>query len=157
MDLATLSSVEQVTITRASAKDAQQLTCLCQASSSYQGVYAEAISTVELTAGYIAEHLVFRAVDQDAGLLGFYSLIREPPELDMLFVSDEAQGRGVGRLLVDHMIEQSRQIGLKGVRVVSHPPAEGFYRRVGARRIGTVPAKPPVTTWERPELWFTVT
>jgi hypothetical protein len=54
------------------------------------------------------------------------------------------------------MVEQSRQIGLKGVRVVSHPPAEGFYRRVGARRIGTVPAKPPVTTWERPEFWFGV-
>ncbi|MER6442793.1 GNAT family N-acetyltransferase [Streptomyces sp. NPDC001185] len=148
--------MEQVTITRASAKDAQQLTCLCQASSSYQGVYAEAISIVEVTAGYFAERLVFRAVDQDAGLLGFYSLIREPPELDMLFVSDEAQGRGVGRLLVDHMIEQSRQIGLKGVRVVSHPPTDGFYRRMDARRIGTVSAKPAVTTWERPELWFTV-
>ncbi|MFE2318428.1 GNAT family N-acetyltransferase [Streptomyces sp. NPDC059441] len=75
----------------------------------------------------------------------------------MLFVADEAQGRGVGRLLVDHMIEQTRQSGLAGVRVVSHPPAEGFYRRRGARRIGTVPAKPPVTTWERPELWFTIT
>ena len=147
----------QVTITRASAEDAQQLTRLCRASSSYQGVYAEAISTVELTPGYIAEHQVFLAADEDAHLLGFYSLIRDPPELDMLFVADEAQGRGVGRLLVDHMIEQARQIGLVGVRVVSHPSAEGFYRRVGARRIGTVPAKPPLTTWERPELWFTMT
>jgi GNAT superfamily N-acetyltransferase len=147
----------QVTITRASAGDAQRLTSLCHASSSYQGVYAEAISTVELTPGYIAEHLVFLAVDEDAHLLGYYSLILDPPELDMLFVADEAQGRGLGRLLVDHLIEQARQRGLAGVRVVSHPPAEGFYRRLGARRIGTVSAKPPMTTWERPELWFTIT
>ncbi|MFJ8769796.1 GNAT family N-acetyltransferase [Streptomyces clavifer] len=147
----------QVTITRASTKDAQRLTRLCHASSSYQGVYTDAISTVELTSDYITEHLVFLATDQEAHLLGFYSLIRDPPELDMLFVADEAQGQGVGRLLVDHMIEKTRQNGLAGVRVVSHPPAEGFYRRVGARRIGTVPAKPPMTTWERPELWFGIT
>ena len=146
----------QVTISRASAQDAQLLTDLCHASSSYQGQYAEAISTVELTPGYVAENLVFLAVDQDARLVGFYSLIRDPAELDMLFVSDEAQGQGIGRLLVDHMLEQSRLIGLAGVRVVSHPPAEGFYRRVGARRTGTVPAKPPMTTWDRPELWFTI-
>lgn len=146
----------QVTITRASTEDAQRLTRLCHVSSSYQGVYAEAISTVELTPAYITQHLVFVAAGQDAHLLGFYSLILDPPELDMLFVADEAQGRGVGRLLVDHMIEQTRQSGLAGVRVVSHPPAEGFYRRLGARRIGTVPAKPPMTTWERPELWFTI-
>ena len=156
MDVVTLSCVGQVTISRASAQDARQLTDLCHASSSYQGKYAEAISTVELTPAYIAENLVFLAIDQDNRLVGFYSLIPAPAELDMLFVADEAQGQGIGRLLVDHMIEQSRLLGLVGVRVVSHPPAEGFYRRVGARRIGTVPAKPPTTTWERPELWFTI-
>lgn len=143
-----------MTIAHASTGDAQRLTRLCHASSSYQGVYADAISTVELTPAYITEHLVFLAADQEAHLLGFYSLIRDPPELDMLFVADEAQGQGVGRLLVEHMIEQARQHGLAGVRVVSHPPAEGFYRRLGARRIGTVPAEPPMTTWERPELWL---
>ena len=145
-----------MTISRASAQDARRLTDLCHASGSYQGKYAEAISTVELTPGYIAENLVFLAADQGGRLLGFYSLIRVPAELDMLFVADDAQGQGIGRLLVDHMVEQSRLIGLAGVRVVSHPPAEGFYRRVGARRIGTVPARPPTTTWERPELWITI-
>ena len=145
-----------VTITRASGADAQRLTRLCRASGGYRGLYAEAIAAVEVTPAHIAEHLVFLAADQDAGLLGFYALIRDPPELDMLFVADRAQGRGVGRLLVAHMIERARQCGLAGVRVVSHPPAEAFYRRAGARRTGTVPARPPLTTWERPELWFTV-
>lgn len=156
VDAVTLPCVGQATIVRASAQDAQRLTDLCHASSSYQGQYAEAISTVEVTPGYIAENLVFLAVDEDARLVGFYSLIRAPAELDMLFVADDAQGQGIGRLLVDHMLEQSRLLGLAGVRVVSHPPAEEFYRRVGAHRVGTVPAKPPTTTWDRPELRFTI-
>jgi GNAT superfamily N-acetyltransferase len=141
---------------RAAADDSERLTRLCQESSAYQGVYAEVIATVEVTPGYIAEHLVFVAADEYGGCLGFYSLICDPPELDMLFVADEAQGRGIGRLLVKHMIEQAKEIGLAGVRVVSHPPAEGFYLRAGARRTGTVAANPPRVTWERPELWFTV-
>lgn len=145
-----------VTIRRACDDDARQLTELCHSSSSYQGGYAHAIATVELTPGYIAEHLVFVAVDRTGNLLGFYSLIREPPELDMLFVADAAQRRGVGHTLVRHMIEQARHAGISAVRVVSHPPAEPFYRRMGARRTGTVPARPPTTTWERPELWFAI-
>jgi GNAT superfamily N-acetyltransferase len=112
---------------------------------------------VVVTTAYIAEHLVFLAVDYGAHVLGFYSLIRDPPELDMLFVADRAQGQGIGRGLVKHMMEQARQIGIEGVRVVSHPPAEEFYRSVGAQRTGVVPAKPPLITWERPDMWFTVT
>jgi GNAT superfamily N-acetyltransferase len=149
--------VEGTTVRRASAQDAERLTDLCHASSAYRGVYAEAIAQVQVTAGYIAEHLVFMASQQDARPLGFYSLIRDPPELDMMFVADEAQGSGIGRLLIDHLSEQARTIGLTGVRVISHPPAEGFYLRAGARRIGTVPANPPTTTWDRPDLWLEIT
>jgi GNAT superfamily N-acetyltransferase len=145
------------TVTRAAAGDAQELTRLCHVSNAYQGRYAEAIATVVVTTSYIAEHLVFLAVDHDAHVLGFYSLIRDPPELDMLFVADQAQGQGIGRALVKHMMEQARQIGIEGVRVVSHPDAEQFYRGVGARRTGVVPVMPPLITWERPDLWFTVT
>jgi MFS family permease/GNAT superfamily N-acetyltransferase len=149
--------LERVTIRRASLQDAERLTALCHASRAYQGVYAEAIAQVQVTPGYIAQHLVFVAADREAHPLAFYSLIRDPPEIDMMFVADEVQGLGIGRLLIDHMSEQARAIGLTGVRVVSHPSAEGFYRRAGAQRIGTVPANPPKTTWERPELWFKIT
>ncbi|MHB1430725.1 MAG: GNAT family N-acetyltransferase [Streptosporangiaceae bacterium] len=145
-----------VMIRRASAHDAARLTGLCHTSNAYRGIYAEAIAHVQAAPEYIAQHLVFAATDREDHLLGFYSLIRDPPELDMMFVANEMQGQGVGRLLVDHMREQAAAAGLAGVRVVSHPPSDGFYRRVGAQRTGTVPAKPPKTTWERPELWFTI-
>jgi GNAT superfamily N-acetyltransferase len=119
-------------------------------------MYAQAISAVEVPPSYIAENLVFMGVEHDGELLGFYSLLLEPPELDMLFVADAAQRRGVGSALVRHMIEQAQQVGVSSVRVVSHPPAELFYLRMGAHRTGTVAARPPTTTWVRPELRFAI-
>jgi GNAT superfamily N-acetyltransferase len=144
----------EMTISRAADGDSTRLTTLCQSSAAYRGIYADAIATVQVTPAYIAENLVFVATSDSGQLLGFYSLIREPPELDMMFVADSAQRSGTGRALVTHMIEQAQQTGLRTVRVVSHPPAEGFYLRMGARRTGTVAAQPPTTTWDRPELHF---
>ncbi|EKX68336.1 GNAT family N-acetyltransferase [Streptomyces ipomoeae] len=145
------------TITRATARDAARLTALVRASNGYQGRYAPIIAGYEVTADYVARHPTFVALDEGGGLLGFYSLFLEPPaELDMLFVANEAQGTGLGRLLVEHMLAEARKAGLTEVRVVSNPPAERFYRRVGAELVGRVPPKPPKVTWERPELRFTL-
>lgn len=143
-----------VAIRRAVARDAEHLTALVQASGAYQGPYASITSGYRVTADYIDGHKVFVAVGAAGRLLGFYALILDPPELDLAFVADDAQGRGVGRLLVEHMIDLARDAGLAAVRVVAHPPAEDFYRRLGAVRVGTVAPVPPRVTWERPELRF---
>ncbi|WP_066939280.1 GNAT family N-acetyltransferase [Streptomyces sp. NBRC 110611] len=147
--------MHSITIRRAVGQDAERLTTLIQESGAYQGEYASIIADYRVTADYIARHQVFVAVDAVGQLLGFYALVLEPPELDLAFVADSAQGRGVGRLLIAHMIGQAREAGLTDVRVVSHPPAEEFYRRLGAERVGTVAPTPPKIAWGRPELRFT--
>ncbi|MFI0862165.1 GNAT family N-acetyltransferase [Streptomyces smyrnaeus] len=147
--------MESMTIRRAVASDAEHLTTLIHDSSAYRGGYASIISGYRVTADYIARHRVFVAVDAVGRLLGFYALVVEPPELDLAFVADSAQATGIGRLLIEHMIDQARQVGLTDVRVVSHPPAEEFYRRLGAERVGTIAPSPPKVAWERPELRFT--
>lgn len=107
---------------------------------------------------YIEAHRVFAAVEEATGrLLGFYSLVLDPPELDLMFVADDVQGGGIGRLLAGHLTDEARRAGLTGVRIVSHPPAEGFYRSVGALRTGTERAAPPAVMWDRPELLLPVT
>ncbi|MHC0432412.1 GNAT family N-acetyltransferase [Streptomyces sp. O3] len=147
--------MQSTVIKQAAARDAEGLTALMHASGAYRGEYASIIAGYRVTAEYIARHRVFVAVDAEAGgLLGFYALTLEPPELDLAFVADDAQGRGIGRLLVGHMIGQAREAGLAHVRVVAHPSAEAFYRRLGAERVGTVAPSPPNVTWERPELRF---
>ncbi|MEU5401513.1 GNAT family N-acetyltransferase [Streptomyces sp. NPDC005963] len=145
-----------VRIARATARDAKRLTALVRRSRAYEGGYASMVAGYRVGPDYIEAHPVHIATDENDALLGFYALLIDPPELDLMFVADRAQGLGVGRQLVTHMIAEARAAGLATVRVVSHPPAEGFYRSVGAQRTGTVPAQPPVVNWDRPELVFRV-
>ncbi|MEV0913086.1 GNAT family N-acetyltransferase [Streptomyces sp. NPDC049967] len=148
---------EGVRIRRAVARDARRLTRLVQASRAYEGPYAPMVAGYRVGPDYIEAHRVFVAVEEATGrLLGFYSLILDPPELDLMFVADDVQGGGIGRLLAGHLLHEARQAGLTGVRIVSHPPAEGFYLSVGALRTGTERAAPPAVMWDRPELLLPV-
>ncbi|MER0246018.1 GNAT family N-acetyltransferase [Streptomyces sp. HSW2009] len=143
-----------IRIERATASDARRLTRLVRRSGAYRGEYAAMVEGYRVGADYIAAHRVFVAVDGTDRLLGFYALVLDPPELDLMFVADGAQGLGIGRRLADHMKAEARSYGLTSVSVVAHPPAEGFYRSVGARRTGTRRANPPAVRWDRPELSF---
>ncbi len=147
--------MNQILIRPAGAADADPLTTLVRDCSAYRGAYAPMIAGYRVTPEYLARHEVHVAVRAaDSRLLGFYALVTEPAELDLMFVADEAQGLGVGRRLVAHLLDRARALGLGGgIRVVSHPPAEAFYLRMGAERVGTFPARPPID-WDRPELRF---
>ncbi|SCF82544.1 GNAT family N-acetyltransferase [Streptomyces sp. Ncost-T10-10d] len=144
---------ETIRIRRATARDAKRLTRLVRTSRAYEGPYAAMVAGYRVGPDYIETHQVFAAVEPGTDrLLGFYSLVLAPSELDLMFVADDAQGRGIGRLLIGHLRDEAQRAGLTGVRIVSHPPAEGFYRSVGARRTGTCAANPPAVMWDRPEL-----
>ncbi|MFD7936637.1 GNAT family N-acetyltransferase [Streptomyces sp. NPDC054950] len=148
-----------ITIRRAVARDAKRLTRLVRGSRAYEGQYAPMVADYRVGPDYIETHRVFvaHAADEHQGpVLGFYSLVLAPPELDLLFVADGAQGRGIGRLLVAHMKAEARAAELDRVLVVSHPPAEGFYRSEGAVRTGTASANPPAVAWDRPEFEFLI-
>ncbi|WIY06836.1 GNAT family N-acetyltransferase [Amycolatopsis mongoliensis] len=142
-------------ILRATPAQAGALTALMHASAAYQGDYASILDGYAVTPAYIAGNPTFAAMAGDE-LLGFYSLLEDPPELDILFVADAAQGLGLGARLIAHMLREARARGMRDVRVVSHPPALPFYLRMGARRTGTIPAAPPKVRWDRPELRFDV-
>lgn len=143
-------------IRRATAADARPLTRMVRTSGAYEGHYASVVAGVTVGRDYIEAQQVHVAVGADGARLGFYALLTEAAELDLLFVADRAQGLGVGRLLIAHMADEARRHGLDTVRVVSHPPAEGFYRAMGAERTGTAPPNPPAVAWPRPELRFRI-
>ncbi|CAM5233536.1 hypothetical protein SALBM217S_06257 [Streptomyces griseoloalbus] len=84
-----------VTIRRAVARDAKRLTRLVRGSGAYAGMYASAVAGYRVGPGYIESHRTYVAVGADEHgdrILGFYALVLAPPELDLLFVADEAQG-----------------------------------------------------------------
>lgn len=117
----------------------------------YQGAYGAILDGYTLGNAQLARDRIFLA-ERAGEVLGFYSLIVESePELDLMFVSDAAQGTGLGKRLFDHMRETARAHGIVSVLIVSHPPSVGFYERMGAVRAGTKPPSGRVS-WERPIL-----
>jgi GNAT superfamily N-acetyltransferase len=100
----------------------------------YQGAYGAILDGYALGDAQLARDKIFLA-ESNGEILGFYSLIVDgEPELDLMFVSDAAQGTGLGKVLFDHMRETARQAGVAFVTIVSHPPSVGFYERMGAIR-----------------------
>ena len=122
-----------------------------RASRAYEGEYHRILDGYAITEDLLAQERVFAAGSGDE-LLGFYSLIvGDAPELDLMFVSDAAQGTGAGRALFEHMRETARGEGIRSVLIVSHPPSVGFYERMGAVRTGEKPPSGRIT-WTRPVL-----
>jgi len=137
----------EFTIRRAKPEESEQITAITRASKSYWG-YSQALmdlwwENLSIPAEYIAAHPVFVA-EWDGRLLGYFSLsgAGEVQELDNLFIAPEYIGRGVGKRLFRFALEQLRSNGARRVRIVADPHAEAFYKRFGARRIGTAPSIP---------------
>jgi GNAT superfamily N-acetyltransferase len=145
-----------ITIRRATADDIATMNDLMQASSAYQGQYKSILEAYELTPAQIARDHVYVAKEHEK-VLGFYSLIASSstPELDLLFVSDTAQGFGIGSALIAHLKQLAISLAISTIRIVSHPPALDFYVRMGAKTIGTSLPHGRVT-WERPVLTLPV-
>lgn len=144
-----------VEIRRADPTQAETLTALMHASSAYRGEYASILHGFRLTPEDLTTAPTYLAHRENKPL-GFYRLIPNPPELDLLFVTDSAQGLGLGARLIRHMLDQARELGLTEVRIVSHPPAAEFYRRQGARQVAVLEPSPPRVTWRRPEFVLSV-
>jgi GNAT superfamily N-acetyltransferase len=136
---------------RARPEDAEVLTAIMRASRAYGGEYYIMVKRYAVSADMIEHEEVWVAED-NGEIVGFYCLVDGPrPELDLMFTVDDAQGRGIGKALFEHMKQRARARRFPSVRIVSHPPSVGFYKRMGARLIGNVPSMGHVT-WSRPEL-----
>lgn len=141
-------------IRRASNRDLTAMISLMERSSAYDGEYRRMLEGYAVTEQQVRNDQIYVA---EAGneLLGFYSLVAEKSELDLMFVSDGAQGSGVGAALFKHMSTLARSLEICTVRIVSHPPAEDFYIRMGARRTGLLPGRGKIT-WARPVMEYSV-
>lgn len=71
------------------------------------------------------------------GPVGWYQLqpLGRSLRLDHLWVLPRVMGRGIGRALFDAACREGARMGWPELRIVSDPNAEGFYLRMGARRV----------------------
>ena len=93
--------------------------------------------SLTISPGVIEKNPVYLA-SVDGSTIGFYALLGQPPvlDLDQLWVLPEWIGQGVGGVLIRHAIDQASQLGARMMTVQADPHAEGFYRHMGARRVG---------------------
>ena len=63
--------------------------------------------------------------------------IRPAQRTEHMWVAPEHPGVGIGAALFEHAVETARAEGAPELRIASDPNAEGFYKRMGAHRVGT--------------------
>ena len=134
-------------IRRATGADAPVLTRIAHAAKRHWGYGDDLIAlwTADLTVTppVIEADPVYCAV-LGSDIVGFYALSREGAviELEHMWVDPGSMGTGVGARLFAHALEMARALGGRTLEIASDPNAEGFYLRMGARRVGSVPSKP---------------
>jgi GNAT superfamily N-acetyltransferase len=128
-------------IVRAKPKDADAFTEIAHAAKRHWGYPETWIEswrdTLTIRAEFIAANVAWCAME-DARAVGFYLLTSESDglHLDHLWILPDAMGRGIGRALFEHAVEEARTLGHRMLKIEADPNAEGFYTRMGARRVG---------------------
>lgn len=131
------------TIRRASPEDADVLTQIAHDAKRYWGYPEHWIKhwqeDLTISPDFVETHQVFVAENDDR-ITGFYALIirQDKAELDHLWVAPEHIGAGVGKELFLHAMQTAASRNVSEVGISSDPNAEGFYRKMGAHRIGEV-------------------
>ena len=136
-----------MTIRRANAVDLPALTRVAHAAKQHWG-YPDAWMVLwrddlTFTAATLEQCAVF-CMEQDTGVVATYALHcdKQEAELEHFWVDPACMGEGLGRQLFAHACTQARAHGARRLRIASDPHAEGFYRAMGARRVGGVPSVP---------------
>jgi ribosomal protein S18 acetylase RimI-like enzyme len=128
-------------ISRAKPEDADALTQIAHAAKRHWGHPERWIETwrdlLTMRPEFIAENVTYCAKEHGR-IIGFYLLMAENDgmHLDHLWILPEALGRGIGRTLFEHAVEQAKNLGHRAIRIEADPNAAGFYERMGAKRIG---------------------
>lgn len=130
-----------MTIQRATPEQAVELTALTIAAKRHWN-YPEKwiqiwLPLLSISPEYLRENETWVA-NQNGGCVAYYALKSggEFLWLDNLWVLPEFMGQGIGRELFRHALERSRVLGARILRIESDPNAQGFYEKMGARKIG---------------------
>jgi GNAT superfamily N-acetyltransferase len=128
-------------IVRARPENAETLTEIAHAAKRHWGYPEQWIEswrdTLTIRPEFIASNVAYCAIE-DAQPVGFYLLTSESDglHLDHLWIVPPSMGRGIGRALFEHAVEEARKGGHRRLRIEADPNAEGFYECMGARRVG---------------------
>ena len=137
--------MNELSIRRALHGEAELLTEIADAAKRHWGYpehwIAQWKEALTITPDLVAEHPVYSAV-RTGEVLGFYMLQTDgqTSTLEHLWIRPECIGQGVGRALFEHAVRIAAAAGANVLLIDSDPHTEGFYQRMGARRVAEIPA-----------------
>lgn len=134
------------TVIRLAAPDeAEYLSMLAVRSKAHWGYSDEFINACRPELTYDAHQMEsnrfeFMVAERLEVVVGFYAskcIDESTFELEALFVDPEFIGEGVGRLLIEHAVDNAAIRGGESLIIQGDPNAERFYLAAGAKRIGS--------------------
>lgn len=134
-----------IEIRRAQPHEAETLTAIAHAAKRHWGYSESWIQewqpALTISPEFIASHEVFVAIIQGE-IAGCCALVMTDSlaEIEHMWIRPERMGSGVGRALFDHARARAAERGAQVLELSADPYAEGFYARMGAQRIGEIPA-----------------
>ena len=137
------TQIDRGIIRRARQGEGSELTALARRSKGLWGYDESFLSACEkeLTVSDVElAHNPAYVIDDSGRIVGFYMLqpltISEV-ELTFLFVEPDEIGRGYGGRLLRHAVSTASNLEFRTMLIQGDPHADGFYRAMGARKIGT--------------------
>ena len=129
----------------ARAAELPRLTALCHRSKAVWGYDAAFMAACREELTLTRQDLLQSAVqiaEDAAGIVGVVQVVIDGAgaELEKLFVEPDRIGTGAGRQLMIWAIKAARAGGANRLMIDADPGAAGFYRRLGARDVGTTPS-----------------
>lgn len=73
-------------------------------------------------------------------MVGFFNFELSTEKLDALFIDPDFIGKGIGKLLWKNLLNIAKDLDMKQFTLDSDPNAEGFYLKMGAKKIGSIPS-----------------
>ncbi|HKO35560.1 MAG TPA: GNAT family N-acetyltransferase [Pyrinomonadaceae bacterium] len=135
----------RIEIRRANPEEADTLTEIAHAAKrhwKYPESWIEQWRTdLTISGEFIRTQEVFAATINGA-VVGCCALVMTDSlaEIEHMWIRPEQMGSGVGRALFEYVRARAVERGARGIELSADPYAEGFYARMGAKRIGEIPA-----------------
>jgi N-acetylglutamate synthase-like GNAT family acetyltransferase len=132
-------------IRRARAEEAEALTAIAHAAKRHWKYPEKWIdqwrADLTITPEFIANNEVFVAI-VGGDIVGCCALVVSDSlaELEHMWIDPQQMGNGVGRALFEYTTHRAQDLGLTELELSADPNAEGFYQRMGAKRIGEAQA-----------------
>ena len=130
-------------IRKAVEQDVGKLNAVAYMSKAYWGYSKEFLdksnASITVTKEYLEEYPTY-ILELNENIIAFYSFSFQPNRLEAMFIEPNYIGKGFGRLLWSDVMQKAIQFNWTEFVLDSDPNAEGFYIRMGAKRLGTIPS-----------------